>query len=55
MMTFTWFFFLISTVVVPKAAVQEASTQVTAQTAWKANEWRSEADSVPDFARKRTT
>jgi len=52
MMTFTWFFFLISTVVVPKA-VEQASSSLPPDRFRKFDEWQAEGDPVSSLSRRR--
>ena len=52
MMTLTWFFFLLSAVVVPVAVAKAASLPLPAAPPQNLDEWQLQGDPVPDFARR---
>ena len=53
MMTITWFFFLLSAVVIPEVALEEATEQLPADTSPSFEAWQRQRPPVPDYARRR--
>jgi O-antigen ligase len=53
MMTITWFFFLLSAVVIPEVAVEEAVEQLPADATPSFEDWHGQRQPVPDYARRR--
>jgi len=53
MMTLTWFVFLLSAVVIPAVGMEQASSELPADTPRKLEDWERQHDPVPEFARRR--